>query len=202
MAGLVLAGASPASAQQPPPQAVTQPQVVVVQPGYAPPGYAPPPGYYAPQQAPQVVAPRELDWEPGEPITPGYHPSTKIRTGLVIGGSVTFGVLWLLNISVASVAVQATSDCSSCSSSGLEPLFAPIVGPFIAIATTRANALGGFWLGFDGVVQAGGVAMLIAGIAAPKNRLIRNDISGKNLFLPIPMTFGRNSGGLGFVGTM
>jgi hypothetical protein len=204
MAGLVLADASSASAQQPPPPAGgPPPQVVVVQPGYPPPpgygapppGYgAPPPGYYAQPQPQQAMAPRELEWEPGEPITPGYHPSTKIRTGLVVGGACTFGALWIVNVFVASVAVEAHS-------SGLQPLFAPIVGPFIAIGTTHGDALGGFWLAFDGVVQAGGVAMLIAGIAAPKNRLLRNDISGKN-FLPMPMVFGPKSGGLGFIGTM
>src|SRR4051812_26805889 len=186
-------GAAPAG--QPPPGAT----VVVAPPGAYPPGYVPPPGGYPPPAGgypppgagypppgagypPQgpgyfqqgTLAPRELDWAPGEPVPPGYRPSTKIRTGLVIGGAVTLGAVWLLNVATASIAVSVDSNGSVAA-----PLFAPVVGPFIAIGTLHANALGGFWLAFDGVVQAAGAAMLIAGIAAPKTILQRTDIVSK-----------------------
>lgn len=141
-----------------------------------------------------MVAPRELDWEPGEPIPPGYRPGTKIRTGLVIGGAVTLGSVWLTNVVFASFFVSEGGGEAA-------PLFVPVVGPFIAIGTITPRDLGGvgtFWLAFDGVVQAAGAAMLIAGIAAPRNILVR---TGSLTLQPTPMSFGKAGSGFGFTGT-
>lgn len=177
------------------------------QSGYAPPPPPPgfegqvapaapvPQGYYVPMAAPPAAGPRRItDWEPGEPIPPGYHPITRVRTGLVIGGSVTFGVIYVLNVMVAAIAHDVGT-------SKLTPLYVPIAGPFIQMGTT-SSAIGNFWLVLDGLAQAGGVAMLIAGIAAPKTLLVRNDLAKQKKLelMPTPMTFGSNSAGFGLVG--
>ena len=52
----------------------------------------------------------------------------------------------------------------------------------------------------DGLVQTGSIAMFVAGLAAPRTALVRNDV-GKAKITPVPMTFGRSSAGLGLVGT-
>lgn len=167
-----------------------------------PPGYAPmpPQGYYVP---PSVAAsgPRVIkDWEEGEPVPPGYHPVTRIRRGLVIGGAVTFGVVYIINVVTAAIYHDADKSLGG-SGTKLTPLYAPIVGPFIQMGST-SSATGNVFLVLDGLAQAGGVAMLIAGLAAPKTVLMRNDL-GKNTkleIMPTPMTFGSNSAGFGFVG--
>lgn len=201
----LLAASSSASAQTPPPPP----------PGY---GSQPPPGYYVepvPQQQPYgqptygppggyvqsgsygmtAVGPKYLDWEEGDPIQPGYHPTTRIRKGLVIGGAVTFGSTYLLTAFSAAILVEAHTDNSQYS-----PLFAPAIGPFITIGTAHASGAGVFVLVLDGLVQTGSIAMFVAGLAAPRTALVRNDV-GKAKITPIPMTFGRSSAGLGLVGT-
>ena len=142
-----------------------------------------------------AVGPKYLDWEEGDPIQPGYHPTTRIRRGLVIGGAVTFGSTYLLTAFTAAILVESKID-----NSAYAPLFVPVLGPFITIGTAHASGGGTFVLVLDGLAQAGGAAMFIAGLAAPKTALVRNDI-GKPSFTPIPMTFGRSSAGVGLVGT-
>jgi hypothetical protein len=202
----LFAAISSASAQTPPPPP----------PGY---GSQPPPGYYvepAPQQQPAYgqpaygppggyvqsgsygmapVGPKYLEWEEGDPIQPGYHPTTRIRKGLVIGGAVTFGSTYLLTAFSAAILVEAHTDNSQYS-----PLFAPAIGPFITIGTAHASGAGIFVLVLDGLVQTGSIAMFVAGLAAPRTALVRNDV-GKAKITPIPMTFGRSSAGLGLVGS-
>src|SRR6185295_7377000 len=88
------------------------------QPPPPPPGayYAPPPG------GTMIMGPKVLDWEEGEPLRPGYHADTRIRKGLVIGGAVTFGVMWLFTALGAAIAQTANSG------SEVTPLYIPAVG--------------------------------------------------------------------------
>ena len=178
----------------------------------APPGYepmAPPsmqqpaqPGYYVPPSVAMSGPRRITDWEEGEPIPPGYHPISRIRKGLVIGGAVTFGSVYLINVMTAAIAQDTCNSLGGCS--GLGALYAPIVGPFIQMGATHTSATGNFFLVMDGLVQAGGVAMFIAGLAAPKMVLVRNDLAKAppklQISPPVPLSFGKGGGGLGFVG--
>jgi hypothetical protein len=180
-----------AHAQQPPPPGDNPTY-------YAPPGAyapAPPPGYYPAQPQYAPAGPRVInDWEEGQPIPPGYHPTTKIRTGLVIGGAVLFGVTY---ITTALIGAAISDVCdSSCRNAKL--LLIPVAGPFTLMGSTT-TATGNFLLALDGLAQAGGVAMFIAGLAAQKTVLVRN-VAGVQV-TPMPMNFGRNSAGVGFVGT-
>ena len=174
-------------------------------PAPPPPGFeaqaAPPPaGYYVPnsvaQSGPRVIK----DWEEGEPVPPGYHPVTRIRKGLVVGGAVTFGAVYLINVFAAALSHDACNAVAGSRCSGaLTPLYIPIAGPFVQLGSS-STASGSFALVLDGLLQAGGVAMLIAGIAAPKTMLIRNDLAKIEL-KPTPMTFGKTGAGFGFKGT-
>lgn len=180
LATLVLATVGVASAQDPYQAPYTDP------PPPPPPLVPVPPPTYAPRNAP-----RTLDWEPGEPVPEGYHLTTQIRTGLVVGGAVVFGVTWFLNALVASIGIQAA------------PLYIPIVGPFIAMGTFRSlQAVDAFFLALDGLTQAGGVAMFIVGLAVPRQQLVRNRYATAPWILPMPMAFGNGGGGIGFVGMM
>lgn len=202
--------------QQPPP-GYGQPPPGYGQPGYGPPpgyapppgygpppGYAPPPGYTAPPgYAPpkQDPGPRVLPHEEGEPVPPGYHLDTRIRKGLVIGGAVTFGVMYL--ITAFTGALLDSADELAGNTNMFVPLYVPAVGPFIAIGTTGATAGGAFMLALDGVVQCGGLAMGIAGIAAPQSIIVRNDADvSKPSFKVTPMAVGQGGMGLGIVGRM
>jgi hypothetical protein len=218
---LALGAVTPAEAQTVIVQGQPQPQPLP--PGYAPapvyaPGYGPPPGpgyttpiyqQTQPSYVPQSVAfsgPRVInDWSEGEPIPPGYHESTRIRKGLVIGGAVTFGAMYLFTALAASVVIAADDTaCNGCGGSGAGTLLVPAVGPFIYMAHSGNSALGNFWLAFDGVVQVGGIAMFAIGIAAPKTVLVRNDLgsnSNNGFHLAIAPLVTPSHQGAGLIGT-
>jgi hypothetical protein len=217
---LGLLGSGTAHAQAPGTTVVVQQPQPVYPQGYAPaypPGYAPPPGYgpgpgyttpiyqqVQPSYIPQSVAfsgPRVItDWSEGEPIPPGYHETTRIRKGLVIGGAVLFGTTYLFTALGASV-VEGCGN--SCGNSNVGSLFVPGVGPFIQMAQPGNGALGNFWLAVDGIAQLGGITMFVVGLAAPKTVLIRNDLgssSKKDFQLALSPIVGPGRQGMGLVG--
>ncbi len=151
---------------------------------------------YVPQSValsgPRVIA----DWEDGEAIPSGYHVANRARRGLVIGGAVTAGVLYLFSVLAASAMHDEGSYSGSGSRTGTA-LYVPGIGPFIQMAST-STATGNTFLAIDGIGQTGGIVMLALGIAG-RNVLVRNDL-GLTLS-PMPMALGRSGGGLGVLGT-
>ncbi len=181
-----LLAAAPAVAQEPPP-----PQGYEVPPAYAPPAVMPPLVYHIPP-SPYGLAPRIItDWEPGEPIPLGYTPVQRMRKSLVIAGAVTLGSLWLTSALTGAIAVDAGAPTG-------KAMFVPVFGPFV-MAGLQGSATGGLLLVLDGLGQAAAVTMLAVGIAMPKTVLLRSDVA-KVEVMPVPMTFGPSSAGLGFVG--
>jgi len=175
--------------------AVTTTQTAQAQPSPdAPPPPPPPPPAYAAPAGPEVIE----DWEEGEPVPPGYAPETRMRKGLIIGGAITLGVKWLIDIPVALLLVAAESVVEG-ESTRYWPLFIPAVGPFITIGTaseegTAAKVL----LAVDGVIQTAGLAMLIVGLAAQEDVLVRQS---KTFDVKVTPVVGSNYQGLGLVGT-
>ena len=174
-------------------------------PGYGqvPPGYpqAPPGTYYAPAPgyaATPALGPRVLDYEEGDTIPPGYRTGTRVRKGLVIGGSVMLGVGYLFSIMVAGVG-QLVNNVGDPGTKDFGPLLVPVVGPFIGMGTTHPSTGGVFGLAFLGVAQTAGLGMLIGGLASPKTVLLRNDVAG--VTLTVTPQFGAGTAGIGAVGS-
>ncbi|MEJ7729317.1 MAG: hypothetical protein WKG00_08880 [Polyangiaceae bacterium] len=179
-------GAAPQPGRRPPP-----PPGYGAPPGYGPPqgyppgAYPPPPGYGSPAGAypyaypypygypgymQPVPPPRTLPYDEGQAIPPGYHVEERARRGLVIAGTVTFGSAYLISILGASSAV-ASDDSSS---DDFAPLFIPVAGPFITLGTADgADGAAPIFI-LDGIAQVGGLALLIAGLAAQESLLVRN----------------------------
>jgi hypothetical protein len=144
-------------------------------------------------EVPGYVGPYTMDYIEGAEVPPGYIKVERIRKGLVIAGAVTFGVSWLVS-ATAGVALTDESNHNECyaygddieggggyysecrddDNEGAIPLFIPLVGPFIAMGTMDAEGPGRAALFLDGVVQVGGMAMLIAGVAAKQTVLVRS----------------------------
>ncbi len=181
----------PGPARQPPPY------------GYPPPAwsYPPPPGYSAPPYAYPpppgygygLPPPKYRPYHEGGPAPEGYYRDTRVRRGLVIAGAVTFGATYLVSTSVAS-AEQDSRDASDWA-----PLFIPVVGPFITVGTAESKSFATFALIMSGLAQSGGLAMFIAGVAAPKDIWVRNDLGR---FTVAPIVAGDNGVGLGLIGEM
>src|SRR5690606_38236504 len=128
---------------------------------------------------PQDERPETLPYVEGEPVPEGYRVDTRIRKGLVIGGAVTFGVTYL---AAAGLAVQAHNDEYDAADELFEDesdanvLFIPIAGPFIMagkLAEERREAAA--VAAVDGLAQAAGLSMFIAGLAAPKTVLVKDE---------------------------
>lgn len=125
------------------------------------------------------VPPQELPYVEGQRIPPGFAINEYHPRGLIIGGSVTLGVLWLLSISVAS-----SNDYS-----GADGWLAlPVIGPFAWLATKKKHSCDSSTsycfdndvddsssrtlVTFDGLGQVAGAAMLIAGLAITRKNLV------------------------------
>ncbi len=146
-----------------------------------------------PSYVPQSVAmsgPDTIDdYEEGRPIPAGYHTETRKRKGLIIGGAVTLGSMYLLSAMIAA----AGADLSSSGQNSVAPLYVPVFGPFIQLATAGSST-GRFWCIIDGGAQAAGLAMLISGLVLDKTILVRNDLGA--MLIPIHTRDGGNGLGL------
>lgn len=158
-----------------------------------------------PTYVPQSVAmsgPREINnWNEGDPIPPGYRPVERTRKGLIIGGAITFGALWMISAMVAA----ANGDANKGRENPAAALYVPAVGPFIQMGSADTSSARLF-LGIDGVAQCAGLAMFIVGLASPRTVLVRNDLAANEKKEPpkpevkvLPL-FGGVSG-IGAVGT-
>jgi hypothetical protein len=187
----------PPAAQQPPPVYGQPPPQG---PYYGQPYGQPPPGYgYGPGP---MMGPKTMDYEDGDPVPPGYHVDTKMRKGLFITGVALFGGFYLISVFVASLAV----DSNLGGNDNFVPLYIPAVGPFVTVGSAQAEGGGAFLLILDGVVQCGGIAMAILGLALQKSELVRNDVGSTDVRLS-PMVVGRDltgtpTMGFGLVGSM
>jgi hypothetical protein len=149
-------------------------------------------GARAAAPGPRVIT----DYEDGEPVPAGYHPVPRMRKGLVVGGAVTFGVLYFISLLVAAANTDAAKTDHR--SSETDALYIPAIGPFVQMART-SWATANVFLALDGLAQAGGIAMFVAGISMPKTVLVRDASPAPTLHLA-PLV-ARGSTGLAVLGT-
>jgi hypothetical protein len=133
----------------------------------------------------------------------GHHEVKQIRLGLVIAGASIFGTTYL-----------ATAVPSLVVAGGGSPEAAvgaiPVAGPFALLGlilrpppsrTDNNLDVGGFIPIFvtDGILQAAGAAMLIAGIVSRKRVMVPDD--AKVHIVPVPVRVGKAGAGVGIAGT-
>ncbi|MDI3281876.1 hypothetical protein [Polyangium sp. 15x6] len=156
---------------------------------YGQPGYPyppPPPGYGYPPAAPAETEERKpvMPYKGGL-VPPGYVLEERIRKGLVIGGSVVFGTFYLFSAAGAAAAESTRTPWAA--------LYVPVIGPFIVAGAGNFSGSDNYarpLFIFDGLVQAGGVAMLVAGIVAKQKVLVREDLAAGPEFFVGPRSVG------------
>ena len=177
--------------QQPQPQPYQpqpyQPQPYQPQPygqPYQPQPYQPQP-YQQPYQPQPYYPAQPYRGQTGATFVPAPRGQARYvkrpRVGLIVAGAITLGVTWSLSALAAATYSAPYTDyyysydtlgpsyASTSSSLGdttaLWPLYIPVLGPWIESGFLRGSgaAVGGALLAFDGLAQAGGLAMLIAG---------------------------------------
>lgn len=156
-----LTGTARAEGTEPDPYAQPPggPGVVVVEQQSVPQQY-PPPGYPYPGYAGR----RETPYEDGMAVPPGAHVESRSRRGLVIAGSILFGISYGITLLVGLGGVSAGSGEFSL-------LAVPVVGPLLLAA--NADFEGAFGLAlFSTIPQATGVLLFILGLAVRKQVLV------------------------------
>ncbi|HZO15201.1 MAG TPA: hypothetical protein VFB62_18130 [Polyangiaceae bacterium] len=110
----------------------------------------------------------------------GYRTETEPRVGMIVAGSVLFGVGYLAPLSIVAAAEFPNESIW---------MAVPVAGPFITMARMDwnewcsdeqpectgkgfANAFAGIGLVLTGLMQAGGATLLIVGAATPNERVV------------------------------
>jgi hypothetical protein len=139
---------APAVAPAPQPDPALQPQPA--------PQPQPDPGLQ-PQPDPSAGAVPAPVYQPA-PAQPGPQPlpNRNRGLGLMISGFSVFSIAYIISAVTGVIMIDTNNEEIG------RPLLIPVAGPFIAINRTR-TALGGFGLGFVGIVQLAGFGMGVGG---------------------------------------
>ena len=137
-------------------------------PPQAPPGYPGAWGYPPAAQPPPL--PATIPYREGRQPPPGYTLETQSIRGLWLSGIITFGAPWFMSAVGAGILLDEEKE-------DVAPLFAPVLGPFIAIGTLATDSPGTTLLMVDGLAQAAGVGLLIAGLTAERKVWVRDYFS-------------------------
>jgi len=146
-----------------------------------------------------------IPYRDGQPIPPGYRLESSGGGGLIAAGLVMGGAVY-----GAGLVIAANAGFKN----GTGWLVLPIVGPWAAIGARKIpctsetvnleciDAAGDelravAYLTADGLFQAIGLTLLLAGASAREHQLVRNDIAGVKFF----PHYGKNGLGLDAVGT-
>jgi hypothetical protein len=170
-----------------------------------PPPPPPPPGAaVAPPPGPQPS-----QWHPGDPAPPGYHVEEQPRTGLVVAGALVLGIPYFFSV---------VTDLAANSNNATAWLLLPVAGPWITMGQRNygcnpdqnnqsagqafqcvGDVFAVMGLIVDGVMQAAGGALLLAGELATKPALVRN-VRNEDALHIVPMHLGSGVGA-GVLGT-
>jgi hypothetical protein len=129
--------------------------------------------------------PARLPYRDGKPVPKGYSLDTVPRRGMIAAGGTMAGSLHLISM-IAAIALDAEADEVISDEQGgrrsdpefsnrYTPLFIPLVGPFIAVKTADANGTGSAILIMNGIAQVTGASLVISGLVATKQELVRDD---------------------------
>lgn len=130
----------------------------------------------APPSLPAIPAARPYD---GGPVPRGMRVELRRDDRLLVLGATLFGSMYLG--SVIGAAVCATgAGCQP----GLEWLFAPVVGPFAALAFPQHSDDRALLI-FDGIAQGAGLAMMVGALATAHEVLVP-DLRKDGLPAPAP----------------
>lgn len=143
--------ATPPQSEAPPAEPAPSAAPVVADPNPAP---APAPDPNTSVPAPVYEAPASQPGPP--PAHPQPLPNRNRGLGLMIAGFSVFGFSYLISAVSGTIMLDANRPEIG------QPLLIPAAGPFLAASRAR-TAVGGFGLGFVGVIQIAGLGMGIGG---------------------------------------
>jgi hypothetical protein len=145
-----------------------------------------------------------MSYHEGQPIPPGYSLDSEPIWGLVIAGLVTTTTLWVFSAAIG-LGLEDEEGHSEQSTPYYTreavhywPLALPIVGPFVTLGTGDAQGPAVSMMVLDGILQTGGLVLIIAGAAAKRDVLVWNGQGAQVRAAPIVVA---NGAGMGASGT-
>jgi hypothetical protein len=139
----------------------------------------------------QAEATNHMTFDLPDPVQQGGASSE--LNGLVVGGAVLLGVGYLAGL--AGVALDSVVACGGdgpCPSGEPRPSYAPmglpVVGPFIELAEPGLTPGAKGVAVLDGLLQAGGFAMVMVGIAQPKKTALPRGRDARSGGVSVSMT--------------
>jgi hypothetical protein len=148
---------------------------------------------YVPQSV-AMSGPEEItDFDFSRPVPLGYTPVERTRKHMLVGGAVTFGVVYGLSAFVAAAGDDAARNGGS---NELAALWIPVAGPFLEMGQTDSST-GKLFLASVGAAQLAGALMLYYGLSTKEHVLVRNDLVGSLTVAPIA---GNGASGMALAG--
>ena len=148
---------------------------------------------YVPQSV-AMSGPEEItDFDFSRPVPLGYTPILRARKHLIVGGAVTFGVVYGLSAFVAAVGEDASRGERENTAASL---WIPVAGPFLEMGHTD-SATGRLFFASVGAAQLAGALMLYYGVSSKDRVLVRNDLVGSLTVAPLA---GNGASGMALAG--
>ena len=149
---------------------------------------------YVPQSV-AMSGPEEItDFDFSRPVPLGYTPVERARKHLIVGGAVTFGVVYGLSAFVAAIGEDSARHTGHSNEVGA--LWLPVAGPFLQMGQTD-SATGRFFFASVGAAQLAGALMLYYGLTTRERVLVRNDLVGSLTVAPLA---GNGASGMALTG--
>ncbi len=149
---------------------------------------------YVPQSV-AMSGPEQIeDFDFSRPVPLGYTPVARTRKHLIVGGAVTFGVVYGLSALVAAAGEDSTRDTGRTNDAA--PLWIPVAGPFLEMGHTDL-AVGKLFFAGVGAAQLAGALMLYYGVTSKEHVLVRNDLVGSLTVAPMA---GNGASGMALAG--
>lgn len=130
---------------------------------------------YAPYPTYPALPPSVVRYEPGTPPPPGYHLEENPRKGLILAGALTFGVPYLVSLTVGGASSYPADRW----------LLVPVLGPIVPLthgmrgcdrdtdpSRCAGNILIVVGLAFDLAAQVAGATLFTMGYVFPKKQWV------------------------------
>lgn len=149
---------------------------------------------YVPQSV-AMSGPEEItDFDFSRPVPLGYTPVERTRKHMLVGGAVTFGVVYGLSAFVAAIGDDEARNGGR--TNEVASLWIPVAGPFLQMGQTDSST-GKFFFASVGAAQLAGALMLYYGLTSKEHVLVRNDLVGSLTVAPIA---GNGASGMALAG--
>lgn len=119
-----------------------------------------------------MYGPTRLPYEEGEPVLPGYEIKYRPKMKMALAGMAVFAPFYALSVLFAGTYLGDEGRWASM----YGPLLIPVIGPFVTIGTADTD-VGTLFLLFDGVAQATGATLFLAGMLSDEKYLERRRTS-------------------------